>query len=130
MWPFTNTDRLLKAILTAQFCPIRLRSLLAERVDDMLIYAVTAAPPTATDVVSRELTVEVNGEALAVNALPGDATELGEFAFEQGAKVVLTLIDVDDAGNHSQPAVLEFVAEDTIPPAQPGGFGVTLVREE
>jgi hypothetical protein len=41
----------------------------------------------------------------------------------------MTLVDTDDAGNPSAPAVVEFVAMDTIPPAMPGSFGVTLVGE-
>jgi hypothetical protein len=42
---------------------------------------------------------------------------------------MLSLVDVDDVGNTSPPATLEFVATDTIPPEVPGGFTVSLVRE-
>lgn len=96
-----------------------------------LIYTVTAGAPVDRDVVARELTVIVNGEASGEpRTYPGSATDLGEVRVEQDANVVLALVDVDDAGNRSQPATVEFTATDTIPPAQPGAFGVQLVREQ
>ncbi|NBW12301.1 MAG: hypothetical protein EBR82_30145 [Caulobacteraceae bacterium] len=96
----------------------------------MLIYSVSAAPPVDGDVVQRQLTVDIAGEVPTVLTFAGDATNLGEVRADQGATVTLSLVDVDDAGNPSEPAVVEFVATDTIPPAAPGQFGVTLVREE
>jgi hypothetical protein len=96
----------------------------------MLIYAISAAPPVDSDVVERQLTIDVGNETPKVVTFPANATNLGEVQAEQGATVTLSLVDLDDAGNPSEPAVVEFVATDTIPPAQPGQFGVTLVREE
>jgi len=95
-----------------------------------LIYSVSAGAPVDKDVTSRELSVTVNGNSTPTATFPGDATDLGNVSVEQGSSVVMTLVDIDDAGNRSQPASVEFVAADTIPPAQPGEFGVTLVREE
>ena len=99
---------------------------------DVLTYRVSVGPAVDADVIERRLVVAVDGlvPADAVKVFPGAATELGEVSVPQGASVLLTLVDVDDAGNRSEPAELEFVAEDTLPPAQPGAFGVTLVREE
>jgi hypothetical protein len=95
-----------------------------------LVYNVTAAAVVDGDVVGRKLSVVVNGEDRGVTDYPSDTTSFGELSFSDNDSVVLTLVDVDDAGNSSSPAVLEFVAVDTIPPAKPGEFGVTLVREE
>lgn len=96
-----------------------------------LVYSVTAGAPVDADVVSRELSVLVNGEAVGEpKSFSGSTTDLGEVAVEQGAVVGLVLVDIDDAGNRSQPAVVEFQATDTIAPAQPGEFGVRLLREE
>ena len=95
-----------------------------------LVYSVSAGSAVDADVTTRELTVVVNGEQVAQNTFPGSETALGEVVVPQGGNVTLTLVDIDDAGNRSQPATVEFVAADTIPPAQPGSFGVTLVREE
>lgn len=95
-----------------------------------LVYSVTAAPSFDADVVTRQLAVTINGEAsgMPVN-FPPEATSFGEIVVPQDAQVVVTLVDIDDAGNVSEPAVLEFTAIDTIAPARPGEFGVTLVRE-
>jgi hypothetical protein len=97
----------------------------------MLVYSVSAAAPIDNDVVERRLTVDVVGSEPTTITFPGDATDLGEIKVEQGATVTLSLVDVDDAGNPSTPAVAgPFEAVDTIAPAKPGEFGVTLVREE
>jgi hypothetical protein len=96
---------------------------------DVLVYKVSAQPPVDHDVVERRLTVTVDGES-TVKSYPGDTTDFGEAVrATEGASVVLSLMDVDDVGNLSEPAVLEYVATDTLPPQRPE-FGVTLVREE
>ena len=95
-----------------------------------LVYAVTAGAPVDADVVERQLSIVVNGESVSTKSFAGAATELGEVTFSDGDNVTMTLVDLDDAGNRSKPAVADFVAADTIPPAQPGSFGITLVREE
>jgi hypothetical protein len=95
-----------------------------------LVYTVTAAPVVDADVVARRLTVTIDGEPGETADFPADTTSFVEsVTVPQDSNVVLTLVDIDDAGNASEPAVVEFVATDTIPPAKPGEFGVTLVRE-
>ena len=96
----------------------------------MLVYSIAAGPPVDADVVARELTVLVNGSQVAQQTLTGSATDLGEVRAVHGDAVVLLLVDIDDAGNRSEAARVEFAAADTIPPARPGEFGVTLLREE
>lgn len=96
----------------------------------MLVYAVSAGAPVDFDVVGRELSLVIDGTPVSTVEFAADATDLGEIKAPQNSAVVLTLTDIDDAGNRSQPAVVEFQATDTIPPAQPGTFGVTVVREE
>jgi len=100
---------------------------------DVLTYRVSVGPVVDGDVVTRELSVYVNGSdngPREVRQYEATATDLGDVLVEQGSSVVLTVVDVDDAGNRSEPAVLEFVATDTLPPAQPGALGVTLVSEQ
>lgn len=98
---------------------------------DTLTYIVSVGPVVDADVVSRELSVFVDGAETAreIRSYPADATGLGTVLVTQGSAVVLKLVDVDDAGNRSEPAVLEFTATDTLAPAVPGGLGVTLVNE-
>ena len=98
---------------------------------NVLTYSVSAAAPVDGDVVARLLTLVVNGEDQGTAELPASAAEgLSVFSVPQDAEVVLTLVDVDDAGNKSAPAVLTFTATDTVPPQQPGALGVTLLSEE
>lgn len=97
---------------------------------DILIYKLTAAPSTAADAVTREVSVVVDGAAPVVTAFLPTETALGEYSVPQGAHVAISVVDIDDAGNRSEPAVVEFVAADTLPPPVPGGVGIELVREE
>jgi hypothetical protein len=96
---------------------------------DILTYAVTAGPVTDADVVTRTVTVSINGEAAESRSYPSETLTFDPLAVAEGDNVVMTLVDIDNAGNPSAPAVVEFVAADTLPPSRPGGFGVTLVHE-
>ena len=98
--------------------------------DDMgLVYGFSCDIPVDGDVSERRLSVSVNDKEPVVSVFDATATDLGEFTFTEGDNVVLSLVDVDDVGNVSEPAVVEFVAADTIPPSVPGGFTVSLLRE-
>lgn len=94
-----------------------------------LVYEVTCAAPVDSDVVERRFTVSVNGETVSTDVYGGSVVSFGERVFKQGDNVVLNLTDVDDVGNVSDPAIIEFVANDTLPPSVPG-LSVALVREE
>lgn len=96
---------------------------------DVLTYAVSAAPVADGDVVSRELSVVINGLEQPVVSFPGYAVDLGTVDVPQDSEVVLRLVDVDDVGNRSEPAEVTFTAADTIPPSAPGVLGVSLVAE-
>jgi hypothetical protein len=110
--------------------PQRLRVRLIRQENDMaLVYAVSAAAPVDSDVVERRLTIEVDG-VVEMRTLPPSATELGEIKVARDAEVLLALVDADGSGNVSESATFEFVAVDTIPPAKPGEFGVSLLRQE
>jgi len=95
-----------------------------------LVYGFSCEAPVDGDVSERRLSVSVNDKEPVVSVFDASATNLGEFTFTHGDTVVLSLVDVDDVGNVSEPAVVEFVAADTIPPSVPGGFTVSLLREE
>jgi hypothetical protein len=102
---------------------------LKKEIDMGLVYELTCAAPVDDDVMERRLTVKVNGALVATDFYANNITNLGERTFVQGDNVVLSLVDVDDVGNISEPAVVEFVAHDTIAPSVPG-LEVKLVREE
>jgi hypothetical protein len=94
-----------------------------------LVYEITCAAPVDLDVVERRLVVTINGEVVSTDVYSATSVNLGEKSFLDGDNVKLSLVDVDDVGNASEPAVMEFVAADTLPPSTPS-LGVTLVREE
>lgn len=94
-----------------------------------LVYSLSCDAPVDSDVVERRLTVVTNGRVGPATVFPKDTVDFGEFTFAQGEEVIISLVDVDDAGNQSPPATLEFFATDTLPPATPGGFSVSLLRE-
>lgn len=96
---------------------------------NQLTYSVTAGPVSDADVVTRTVTITVNGEPMSSKDYPADTLTFDEITVAQNDNVVMTLVDTDDAGNPSAPAVVEFVAADTIPPSQPGLFSVQLVSE-
>jgi hypothetical protein len=96
----------------------------------VLVYTVTAGAVVDSDVKERKLTLNVNGVEVSTTSFPKETTSFGELKFADNDKVVLTLVDVDNSGNSSEPAVTEFTTNDTIPPAKPGEFGVTLTRQE
>lgn len=108
--------------------PVGFKYKLLEK-NDMLVYGLSVGAVVDSDVVKRVLTVEVDGELLETREFSPESTDLGEVNVIEGASVNLALVDVDDAGNVSEPAFVRFVAADTIPPAVPGGFGVQLLRE-
>jgi hypothetical protein len=112
--------------------PLLFVSLVHKGSDMALVYKISAGKSSAPDVTIRELSVVINGEPSLPLTFPGDTTEFGEVKADQGAEVTMTLVDIDDATppNRSEPAVVAFVAADTIAPPKPGEFGVTLTREE
>lgn len=96
---------------------------------DSITYRVSAGAPVSGDVVSRLVTVVVDEVTQGTTAYSGSAVDFGNITVPQDASVTVLLVDVDDAGNKSEPASVSFVAADTIPPAQPGFLGVTVVGE-
>lgn len=96
----------------------------------ILTYSIVVDAPVDADVVSRELVVTVDGVAQDPIVFGGTTTDLGTVDVPEGANVVLALTDIDDAGNVSDPAVVDFVAADTLRPGQPGAFTVSLIAEK
>lgn len=109
--------------------PGRPRASLIRKETQMLVYKLILPPPGAPDVVTRELAVFKNGGAEPHAIL--SVVDGQEITFDQGDVVTLRLVDIDDAGNRSEPSPpFDFVATDTIAPPAPGAPGVELLREE
>lgn len=109
--------------------PYLICKFLKKEINMGLVYELTCAAPVDADVMERRLTVTVNGVVLGTDVFSSDVTNLGERSFVHGDSVVLSLVDVDDVGNVSEPAVVTFVASDTIAPSSPA-LNVQLLREE
>jgi hypothetical protein len=82
-----------------------------------------------SDVVNRELSVQVGDLPPDVRTLPKDAIEEADYSGPQDAPVRLSLVDIDDAGNRSIASTLDAVLLDVFPPAQPGELALTVTGE-
>lgn len=93
-------------------------------------YKFTLPPPGATDVASRELSIQVAGQdAPQVVVLPGDALQTDFIGpFDMGAALKVSLVDIDSATptpNRSVPSdAFEFTVIDDVAPPKPGMIGV------
>lgn len=103
---------------------VRTRDAMAKLLGNML-----AIPPvTVGDIAVRKLTVKVgDADAVSVDLKPTDA----QYEVVAGDNVVFTvsLVDVDQDGNVSEPSTATFTSKDTVPPPKPGEFHVAAVRE-
>jgi hypothetical protein len=83
---------------------------------------------SAPDVAKFVLTVNVDGSTEQVEVAATDTSFVRSFA--PGAHVDITLVDVDSAGNASQPSTpLTFEVTDTVPPPTPGAMTIQDVEE-
>jgi hypothetical protein len=95
-----------------------------------IVFDVTLPPSAVADVVRRKFTLSVAGEEPLEIPLPPNQATVTDLKAPQGAEVGLRLVDVDDAGNESEPRIQSFVATDTIPPPQPGEMAIHVTAEE
>lgn len=105
---------------------------ISERHTDMADFLtfVVAVPAAEGDVVKRKVTVELPGGELLESEIDGkDATESGGFEVLQDSLVKVSCVNVDDAGNESEPREQEFTIADTIAPAAPSELGVRVTAE-
>lgn len=93
-------------------------------------FKLTLPSPGAKDVVSRKLTVAIGTDTPIEAALDGAALESLEMSASDGATVSGSLVDVDDAGNVSDPSTFSFIITDTIPPPAPGVVGLVITSDE
>lgn len=95
----------------------------------MLKFVLVLPPKGADDVVSRELTYTVGSVGPNMLLIAGDANETELLEGYEDEVVVGRLVDVDNAGNRSEPREFKFTLLDTIAPPQPGEVGVRVVSE-
>ena len=95
----------------------------------MLQFCLCLPEQSCHDVVSRELTVSVGGAEPVVFTLEANASEQSGFEGLHGDLVAGSLVDVDAAGNRSEPSVFSFTLVDTFPPPAPGEVGLKVTGQ-
>lgn len=101
-----------------------------KEVDNMLKFVLVVPPPAVSDVVSRRIFLQVgSGEPVQLTLTSTD-TETPLLSGEEDDTVTGSLVDVDNAGNSSDPRDFSFVLVDTIAPPQPGELGLRVDSEE
>ena len=100
-----------------------------DQMADKILFRVVLPAPSAADVVTRELTVDINGTVQVLTLAVEDSNPL-EFSGDQGAQVSVSLVDIDDFGNRSAATstMPQQLADNFAPPA-PGDLGFELVGE-
>lgn len=117
--------------------PVAIRAIREARVSiggiemDMIRFVVVLPDEPTPDVVKREVTVTfADGTSASVDAMGRAAGDSAEFIGQQDSVVKVSVVNVDDAGNKSEPRVAEFTLVDTFAPAQPGEIGLRATGEE
>lgn len=96
----------------------------------MLNFSIVGLPaPGASDVVSRELSIQIGAAEPDVKSVALEASEVTGFSGGDNETVTVSLTDIDDAGNRSEPRVQSFTLVDNIAPPQPGEFGLRIDSE-
>jgi hypothetical protein len=96
---------------------------------DQIQFSVNLPAKAAPDVVSRELTVVIGDGEPDVRALAGDVLVVEGLEGDQDATVELSLVDIDDGGNRSEPSTASGVLVDTVAPPTPGALAIEVIGE-
>lgn len=125
--------RTLHGLAWAQFTPgpMTVKLLKERKLDNMqLLTFGIGFPPVAADadVAIQRFSYKVDNNDNPPQDFPLGTTRT-TVECPQDSNVVLSMKHVDDAGNESLASELAFTATDTLPPAKPGEFSVTLESE-
>jgi len=104
--------------------------ILTREENNMLFFVLDLPTPGASDVVTRELSVQIGSNTPQNITLTGDVLVSAELSGNDNDVVQGSLVDIDDAGNSSDPSNFSFVLLDTIAPPSPNAVGLTVTREE
>lgn len=129
---FDTIDAVLRDILLRCSNPGLLRISITgeDPMADKILFQVVLPPKSAPDVVRRELTVNFADGSQDVIELAADATSSDTLKGDQDSEISVALVDIDDAGNRSEPSLAAFELLDTVAPPAPGELGLSIVGEE
>lgn len=125
---FDRVDSLLYDLLLKSK-PGKIQIFVTGENDMAITFKVVLPPVSAPDVVARELSVKIGDAEPIVTELAADAINVDELQGPQDAEVEVSLVDIDDAGNRSEPSVATAVLADTFAPPKPGELGIELTGE-
>jgi hypothetical protein len=94
-----------------------------------LIYNLTASKPEDADVVSRKLEIYVNGVRVSSKLYDANTESFDPLIVSHNDEVKGYLYDIDHVDNISEPAVVEFVAKDTVAPKKPKDLQYSLSNQ-
>ena len=94
-----------------------------------LVYGLTSEKPEDSDVVYRKLEVYINRVRLSSKLYDTNTEHFDPFVASHNDEVKVFLYDIDHVDNISEPAILEFIAKDTIPPGKPKNLQFSLLGQ-
>jgi hypothetical protein len=103
---------------------------ISQGADSMLKFKLTLPPPSAADVTTVELKTKIGDADEFIAHYPAAQAEVDGFEGFEGVPVLVSLVDIDDAGNRSEAREQSFTLSDTIAPPQPGEVGLVVTGEE
>ena len=97
---------------------------------DQIRFVVTVPAEDTADVVKREVTVTLADGTVLTGEVSGRTSgESAEFSGPQDSQVTISVVNVDDAGNKSEPRVKVETLLDTFAPPEPGEIGLRATGE-
>jgi hypothetical protein len=131
MWPAMWYNNILKKCRRPPSQPWLIRLTVTKENDNMLKFNLTLPSASASDVISRLLSVKIgNNDPVTLTLAANDVIITNDlFVGNDNDGVDVSLADVDDAGNRSVSRDQSFVLTDTIAPPQPGEIGLTITDE-
>lgn len=97
---------------------------------DLIKFVVSVPEEATADVVKREVTVTLaDGSVSSVDVVGRAAGDSAEFSGPQDSEVTVSVVNVDDAGNKSEPRVKVETLKDTFAPPEPGEIALKVTGE-
>jgi hypothetical protein len=84
---------------------------------------------SAPDVTVQELSVKIGDADAVVQSLAPEILEVAGFQAEKNTTVAVSLTDIDEDGNRSEPRLQTFTVKDTMAPPMPGEIGLIVTGQ-
>lgn len=122
-------DRVNDLLLKSRPGPILIIITGEDTMADLVTFNIILPPVGAPDVVVREITISIENQGNISQNLAADVTCIPDLTGPQNSRVLVTLVDVDDAGNRSEAAQAECFLTDNFAPPSPQQIGFQITNE-